>query len=52
MTVIEDARERGEEIGGDAFRAVKEADRLTATGAIMKNVVDGYPERQWRRQCG
>jgi hypothetical protein len=42
--VIEDARKRAEEIGGDALRALENADRLTATVAAMKNVVDGYGE--------
>lgn len=40
--VIEDANTRAEEIGGDALRALQEADRLTETVAAMKNVVDGY----------
>lgn len=40
--VIEDARARAEEIGGDALRALEDADRLTATVAAMKNVIDGY----------
>ncbi len=40
--VIEDARTRAEEIGGDALRALEDADRLTATVAAMKNVIDGY----------
>lgn len=40
--VIEDAQTRAEEIGGDALRALHEADRLTATVAALKNVIDGY----------
>ncbi|SAK42546.1 T5orf172 domain protein [Caballeronia fortuita] len=40
--VIDDARKRAEEIAGDALRAVEDADRLTATAAAMKNVIDGY----------
>ncbi|WP_322093718.1 DUF4041 domain-containing protein, partial [Paraburkholderia bannensis] len=40
--VIEDANVRAEQIGGDALRALQDADRLTATIAAMKNVVEGY----------
>ncbi|MBN3854041.1 DUF4041 domain-containing protein [Paraburkholderia sp. Ac-20340] len=40
--VIDDANARAEEIGGDALRALQDADRLTATIAAMKNVVEGY----------
>ncbi|WP_454805341.1 DUF4041 domain-containing protein [Paraburkholderia fungorum] len=40
--VIEDARTRAEEIGGDAYRALEEAERLQETIAAMKNVIDGY----------
>ncbi|MBB5466624.1 hypothetical protein OKW30_001331 [Paraburkholderia sp. Clong3] len=40
--VIEDASKRAEEIGGDALRALQDADSLTATVAAMKNVIDGY----------
>ncbi|MGG1947550.1 DUF4041 domain-containing protein [Trinickia sp. NRRL B-1857] len=40
--VIDDARTRAEEIGGDALRALNDADRLTATVEAMKNIIDGY----------
>ncbi|GJH12639.1 MULTISPECIES: GIY-YIG nuclease family protein [Caballeronia] len=40
--VIDDARKRAEEIAGDALRAVEDADRLSATAAAMKNVIEGY----------
>lgn len=40
--VIEDARKRADEIGGDALRALHDADRLTATAAAMRNVIEGY----------
>jgi hypothetical protein len=43
--VIEDARKRAEEIAGDALRALDNADRLAATVAAMKNVVEGYGDR-------
>lgn len=40
--IIRDATQRAEQIAGDAYRALQEAEGLTSTATAMKNVIDGY----------
>lgn len=43
--IIQKANEDAEKIAGDAYRALKEAETLTATIRAMKNVIDGYGDQ-------
>jgi hypothetical protein len=43
--IIEDAKKRAEAIGGDAYRALEEANGLQAKIQAMKNVIEGYGDR-------
>lgn len=40
--IVENAEKRAENIGGDAYRSLREADRLADTIKAMKNVIQGY----------
>jgi DNA repair exonuclease SbcCD ATPase subunit len=43
--IIQEAGQSAEQIAGDAYRALKEVDRLTETATAMRNVIDGYGDR-------
>jgi hypothetical protein len=43
--IIEEAQRQAQAIGGDAYRALQEADTLAARIQAMKNVIDGYGDR-------
>ena len=40
--IVENAEKRAENIGGDAYRSLREADRIADTIKAMKNVIQGY----------
>ena len=40
--IVENAEKRAENIGGDAYRSLREADRIAETIKAMKNVIQGY----------
>jgi hypothetical protein len=43
--IISQAKARAEEIGGDAYRALQQAQQLTETATAMKNVIEGYGDK-------
>lgn len=43
--IIRAANEQAEKIGGDAYRALKEADALAASVKAMENLIKGYGDR-------
>lgn len=43
--IINDAKRRAEEIGGDAYKALQQADQLRETATAMRNVIEGYGDR-------
>jgi hypothetical protein len=43
--IIRTATERAEQIAGDAYKALNEADSLKQLAAAMRNVVDGYGDQ-------
>lgn len=43
--IIQAANEQAEKIGGDAYRALKEADALAASVKAMENLIKGYGDR-------
>lgn len=40
--IIEEARKRAEEIGGDAYKALENANEIEKSIKAMKNIIDGY----------
>lgn len=43
--IINEAKRRAEEIGGDAYKALQQADQLRETATAMRNVIEGYGDR-------
>lgn len=43
--IIEIANKRAEEIAGDAYRALKDSERLEKVAQAMKNVIEGYGDQ-------
>src|SRR5215469_5398284 len=43
--IMADAERRAEEIGGDAYRALREKETLEKAAEAMRNIVDGYGDR-------
>ncbi len=44
-SIVRAANEKAQEIAGDAFRALNEADAIAKVAAAMRNVVEGYGDR-------
>jgi DNA repair exonuclease SbcCD ATPase subunit len=40
--ILSDANQKAEEIGGDAYRSLREVEHLKATEKAMKNIIKGY----------
>ncbi len=43
--IIQAANQRAEQIAGDAYRALKDTDRLKEVATAMKNVIEGYGDQ-------
>jgi chromosome segregation ATPase len=43
--IVRDAEAKAEEIGGDAYRALREKDGLDSAIKALRNVIDGYGDR-------
>ncbi|MCC5450722.1 DUF4041 domain-containing protein [Rheinheimera sp. UJ51] len=50
--IINKAKESAEEIAGDAYRALKEADRLEGVIQALKNVINGYGDEYMKPTYG
>lgn len=43
--IVEEAHKRAEEIGGDAYTALRDKERLEQAAKAMRNVIEGYGDR-------
>ncbi|MGG4774566.1 DUF4041 domain-containing protein [Paenalcaligenes sp. Me52] len=50
--IIAAAKDSAERIGGDAYRALKEADSLQATATAMSNIIRGYGDKYLKPTFG
>lgn len=45
VQIINEAKGRAEEIGGEAYRALQQADQLRETATALRNVIEGYGDQ-------
>ncbi|SDX60243.1 GIY-YIG nuclease family protein [Thiocapsa roseopersicina] len=50
--IIASADQRAVQIAGDAYRALRESDRLKQVAEAMRNVIDGYDDRYFKPTFG